>query len=335
MKLNDQKTPRSGFTLIELLVVIAIIAVLMSLTAAAVMKFLQKGPEVKRRSDISQLQSAIAQFKAKFGVDYLPSRFALRSNITQYTQPANTAPDNLDRDSVLFLRKMFSDRVGLDSSGNAIPLAWNGYDANGAPILIPDGQRVVLTGDQCLVFFLGGITYGTPPDCQGFCSSAPTTSTITALRNPTQAGGDRIPPFYKFESKRLVRLVQQSDGSYWYVDPSGTPTFKAALQPPASPNDFYSYADPYGTPYAYFSSYKLTNGYARYGNSDCVNLGVSPYQSSTNPVKYYNPNSFQIISAGPDKVFGPGGLWTAGTSTTAAGTADDMANFADALLGAQ
>src|SRR6266508_654628 len=139
MKLNDQKTPRSGFTLIELLVVIAIIAVLMSLTAAAVMKFLQKGPEFKRRSDISQLQSAIAQFKAKFGVDYLPSRFALRSNITQYTQPANTAPDNLDRDSVLFLRKMFSDRVGLDSSGNAIPLAWNGYDANGAPILIPDG----------------------------------------------------------------------------------------------------------------------------------------------------------------------------------------------------
>src|SRR5262245_37814700 len=99
MKLNDRKSPRPGFTLIELMVVMAIIAILISLTAAAVMKFLAKGPEVQRRSDISQMQDNIAQFKAKFGVDYLPSFFVLRSNITQY----NTA-DKLEADSLLLLR---------------------------------------------------------------------------------------------------------------------------------------------------------------------------------------------------------------------------------------
>jgi len=311
MKLKNRKSPWRGFTLIEMLVVIAIIAVLVSLTAGVVLKILEKGPEVQRRSDISQLSESIAQFKQVFKLDESPpSRFALRSNIKEYSQPANPNPDKLDIESLLFLQKLSGNNsVGLDQNGNPIPLAWAGFDASGNPNLIPSGQRVVLTGDQCLVFFLGGITDGSPPVSQGFSANS---------RNPTIQGGERRGPFYNFESNRLVQ------GS----------------------NGFYSYMDPYKLPYAYFSSYKTTNGYNRYfstyNNSDCANLGVWPYyptagSGSAPPAKYHNPKSFQIISAGKDNTFGCGTVnsspWSPGNASRE--MEDDMSNFYDSALGSK
>ncbi|MBI1913634.1 MAG: type II secretion system protein [Planctomycetes bacterium] len=320
MQVNNRKGPRWAFTLIEMLVVIAIIAVLVSLTAGVVLRILGKGPETQRRSDISQLQADFAQFKVTFKLsEQPPSRLALRSNILQYDMT-----DKLEKESKEFLVRMFGSSVGLtgkyDANGNPIPytLAWAGYqtdangnyifDANGNPIPISFPQPMRLSGDQCLVFFLGGITDGTPPTCQGFSSNS---------RNPTALGGDRIGPFYKFESNRL-----------------------------APSNGFYSYNDPYGRPYAYFSSYKTKNGYNRYynayQNSDCANLNVWPYYSAKG--KYHNPESFQIISAGKDTTFGctKSGLdpndpnptpWNPGNTSGA--FEDDMSNFYDAVLGSK
>ena len=63
-------------------------------------------------------------------------------------------------------------------------------------------------------------------------------------------------------------------------------------------------------------------------------------QSQLQP-QYWNPRSFQIISAGPDKAFGPGGipdvngvpaLWGPGNPAVGAGE-DDLSNFHDARLG--
>ncbi len=308
MKVNNRNRPRQGFTLIEMLVVILIIAVLVALTAGVVLKILGKGPEVQRRSDISQLSDAIAQFRQVFKLtEPPPSRFALRMDITAYTT------DKLEAESKLFLQKIFSYRIGLDQNGNKIPLAWAGYDASGNPI--PFAQPTYLSGDQCLVFFLGGITDGSPPVCQGFSSNS---------RNPTAQGGERKGPFYNFESNRLV----QSNGFYSYNDPYGTQ---------ARPNV-----------YAYFSSYKTNNGYNRYkdasGNpvSDCANpnlnppLYVWPYYSSAG--KYYNPKSFQIISAGKDLSFGcndPNSRpWSPGNLSDSK-MEDDLSNFYDYVLGAK
>ena len=108
---------------------------------------------------------------------------------------------------------------------------------------------------------------------------------------PTAVGGDRLGPFYQqFQGSRLQKGA----------------------------NGFFSYLDPYGTPYAYFSSYKCPNGYNRYGGSDCV--GVAPYLRTTSPLAFWNESSFQIISAGPDKTFGVGGvLW--GSNNPALGAA--------------
>jgi general secretion pathway protein G len=185
---------------------------------------------------------------------------------------------------------------------------------------------VFLEGEQCLVFFLGGIPQVNPD------GSFTPTGFSTNPSNPAQAGGDRIPPFFGgFKSNRLVQ---------W----------------PGTAPGFPSYIDGYGkTPYAYFSSYKTANGYNRYvyipnpylplvqGNpvtSDCQALpsvdqfnnptnGVFPYiqagllpyppypapppgatpPGANNPV-YMNSQTFQLISAGKNYTFGPGCLIT-------------------------
>jgi prepilin-type N-terminal cleavage/methylation domain-containing protein len=293
MKINDRpRRGRAGFTLIELLVVIAIIAVLVSLTAAAVMKIFGKGPETQRRSDISQMQAELAQAKANFGLDQQFPSLLVLDETGAYTPPVGStaATVQLYADSKAFLVRMFG------MTGNPALLANQDWNANG----VIDPNPVILTGDQCLVFFLGGVIYGSPAGPQGFCK-------LSGKPAPLGGGGPRSTPF-GFDVKRL------SQGA----------------------NGYYSYLDPWGTPYAYFSSYKGTVpvSYNRYGSSDCANLpgSPSPYIRATSPLNYWNEKSFQIISAGPDKTFGPGGLWGVNNPAVSPG-ADDMSNFAQNILG--
>ncbi len=168
---------------------------------------------------------------------------------------------------------------------------------------------VTLEGDQCLVYFLRG------PTGNGW-----STNPI----NPTDTTGTtRIGPFFEFPTDRLF-------------DRAGT--------------GFVSFADPYMTPaqkraYAFLSSYLRRNGYV---DTDCTSLGVSAYyQPGTSPKRYYNPNSFQIISAGKNFNFGRGQAWAAGGASsggspstfpgdyndqTASGF-DDLSNFWGNMLG--
>src|SRR5262249_22999276 len=88
-----------------------------------------------------------------------------------------------------------------------------------------------------------------------------------------------------------------------------------------------------GQPYAYFSSYGRDDGYNKYGTSDCACLGVEPYwfsfPESPNRRRYYASGflcSHQVISAGADGIFGPGGRWEPKTAMPAAAR-DDQANF--------
>jgi prepilin-type N-terminal cleavage/methylation domain-containing protein len=300
---QTRKVARGGFTLIELLVVIAIIAVLFSLTAVAVMRVLGKGPEVMNRSDISQLATSLGEFNSKFGA-YPPSRMLLRPNASAYnTIPANTTQAEIDRarleaDSKAFLLKMFP-RL-MDGPWGA---ANGGIDWNGDGTVNAAGDTIALEGHQCLVFFLGGqqTTAGGVPGCLGFADNP---------INPMAQGGTRIGPLYDFKPSRLTG----AQGSF-------------------------SYFDPYGTrPYAYFSHGKTLNNYNRYpSSSDCASLGVSPYMISvSNPVRYHAQDTFQIISAGADKNFGPGGLWSSAAAMSYAQPGkDDMTSFHPRLMGIQ
>jgi prepilin-type N-terminal cleavage/methylation domain-containing protein len=150
-----------------------------------------------------------------------------------------------------------------------------------------------LQGDQCIVFFLGG--YQSGGACSGFSSDP---------KNPWQApaaGEIRKGPYYDFKVARL-RAV------------NGT-----AL----------SYMDVFGfQPFAYFTSYGTSNSYV---TTDCSAIGAKPYLQSTGV--YMKPDSFQLLSAGPDGQWGPGGLYNPATLRGGTG-ADDSSNFAPGRLGA-
>jgi len=214
--------PRRGFTLVELLVVIAIIGILVGLTAAAVMRMLTARETIIVRSDISQMSTAIGSFQQKFNV-YPPSKVFLANSKSAYSASPETQA------SLKYLMKMWPklnpDLPGFDWSG--------GRGLSGG---------IWLEGDQCLVFFLGGIPANTTePGTLGF-NSSPT--------NPTAAGGSRIPPFYNFDSSRL-----KARGA------------------------FYSYLDPWKKKeYAYFSSGLVDNGY---NPNDCATIGARPYSQAT------------------------------------------------------
>jgi prepilin-type N-terminal cleavage/methylation domain-containing protein len=270
---------RAAFTLIEILVVIAIIAILASLLLVGVMAIMRKGPEVRNRNDILQLNVGLQKFKDKFGF-YPPSKIKLVPQFSNYNLAVQ-----LDQQSNAVLGQMWPniDRTQI--------FAWAG------PATMP-ATGVTLEGHECLVFFLGGISDGTGP-----------TGFYTNPLNPTKpgvAGGSDKYKFLDFDAGRCVTL--------------GTNT------------GFYSYLDAHAAnnqlkkPFAYFSSYKRANGYSPFGSSDNASLGVSPYiESSTPTVKYYAPDTYQIISAGANGVFGPGGVWTPGNNSVQG--KDDISNF--------
>jgi type II secretory pathway pseudopilin PulG len=321
--------------MIELLIVVAIILILAALLSSAVFKVMGMRKTVQARTEMTQLSAAVDNFKRQFKVDYLPSRIKLCENCNLYYNPTTGQPaTQLDVDSLQFLGRMFP-RANFGFVGAGVP---NQYDWNGDGVVSPTPW--ILEGDQCLVFFLGGIqvpqSAGAPFACLGFSTNP---------ANPTAVGGDRIKPLYDF-STSFTRLAFLSH-SAMDLSASGGPNYSAP---------FYSFLDPWGAPYLYFSSYKTTNGYNRYfgtagvggpapAMSDCQSQnspnGAWPYASFVGATqRYYREDSFQIISAGPDGKFGLGSFTAAWTPPTAgafypSGTAgaDDLSNFYDHSLG--
>lgn len=176
-------------------------------------------------------------------------------------------------------------------------------------------STATLTGDQVLVFFLGGQqqNLGIDPDgirqgrCLGF-----STDPIDPMK-PVAPGGDHIAPFYDFQIHRLDYL---SSGQYFsYIDA-------------------YDHRRSLGVkrPYLYFSSGRRGN---HYQENHGEKFGVKPYRDT--PSTYYKPDAFQIICAGDDGEFGPGGLWTPATASKVyppgSPGSDDRSNFHPRLLG--
>ncbi len=302
------RAARGGFTLTELLVVILIIALLVSLTAAGVLKIMGQGPQLRTTNDITQLALGIQQFQNETGVNYIPSYFLLREdNEWNLSNPA-------EANCVNYLRRVFGKNINLTPvSKGGTGIDWNANGTIDSSKLGP----TVLEGEHCLVFFLGGIQ----------SSSSGVNAVLgfsTNPQNPALVGGTRRGPFYQnFES---ARLVVDTNGYFKYLDawPARTPT---------TPRQ----------PYAYFSAYGVQNGY---GNSwglqdqkfrmlpqlgDCGSLGLAPYQAGA---LFANPNTFQIVSAGKDNTFGKGGAWQPGGGGNPADTAgnDNQSNFAKGIL---
>jgi prepilin-type N-terminal cleavage/methylation domain-containing protein len=320
MTLGPQTRRRPGFTLIELLIVIAIIAILVALTAAGIFYLLGKREDLAARNDITQLSQSLQAFKTKYGV-YPPSKIKLCYYLGDYNASA------FDQESVAALNRIWpklSSGVGNFNDGanpGAMGIPWDigSYPGN-APLPKKTAGRI-LEGDQCLVFFLGGI---------------PGNGTVNGFANDPinpAVGANRNKSLYDFDLSRLrVRTGATANNS----------------------TAFPSYYDAYKqAPYVYFSSNGRANGYdptqaiadaghQTLGGQNNPIFFVAPFHEPNTVVKFLNPNSYQIICAGRDGIFlkaAPATYaaiygWSPSIAPNVpAEGKDDMTNFYDSPIG--
>jgi len=300
--LLKSRSRNSAFTLIELLVVIAIIGILVALTSAGVMKILSRGQMVAARTELSQLEAAIAAAKQNFGnVDSLPSIIELYSNGPNFQAAANATntmtglPSNPNtRNTFNFFTKVFGKNWYASTT-----IPWLGNSTNLLPSTYANSPKQLL-GMEALVFLLGGYaevpTGGTSINFRGFSSNPINPMDVDNTKYKTKG------PFYEFKQKQIVlgtsyyTMVNNSGGSYAYFSSSEYP---------------YFLANPLGGL-------------------------VYPYHKSPSPPvtssSYYNAKTFQLISSGQDKTFGPGGYYKPPYSNGMP-VFDDIANFSALQLG--
>jgi prepilin-type N-terminal cleavage/methylation domain-containing protein len=283
---------RPGFTLVELLVVIAIIAVLISLTAAAVFRVRERATELQVRNDITQMQTSIQAFCSKNQIDFIPSRIVLRED-GQYGTNANATIAQWELQSLAYLKRLWPRLV---TGPSCLGHDWNGD----GQITVGDTGAFVLEGDQCIVFFLGGIQVLGAAQGFGVNKSYPANVNVNLPNSVPKSKSES--PFFDFATDRLV--IQG--------DPLGT----------GRSNQFRSYLDPFGSAYAYFASRGGFGGATGQYNPDCSGLlgknGVGTTVANGGPPSFYwegtpltgaiqnrpyNRDGFQIICAGKDGVF--------------------------------
>lgn len=269
---RSQRTeaPRAGFTLVELLMVIVIIAILLALIVPAAQGVIATAREREVAAELTGLETGCSKFKARYG-ENPPSAVTLYEQANAWT-PASRA----------VMRKVFGSTFRFDISRD--------INGNGNSTDV-----ITMTGDQCLVFFLGGL-----PDYSG--GSLNLIGFSNSKSNPFSRGGSRIKFYEDFDSNRLLVRSGQTMPSYY-----------DRLNLPADG----------GAPLCYFS--KTRTG--RYEPGDCA--GGIYHQGNINaPWK-----DVQIVSPGRDHAIGGGGAWNEDSSAgIGAADQDNITNFSGGIL---
>ena len=265
--LLKSRSRNSAFTLIELLVVIAIIGILVSLTAAGVMKVLGRSQTVVARIEIGQIEAAVSAAKLNLGnVDELPSIIKLHSRADLLLNDSSQIGINTRN----FLTKAFGKSWVPTVSSNTPYMFWLGPSAT---------YPVTLTGMEALVFWLGGIR-DSNGNFQGF-SAAKTTPWDTSTTK-------RKGPFFEFKQKQIT----QTTNYYTMLTPFGGPYVYFS-------NSEYAYflANPLDGVYPYNKTSSGTVSAASYYNAKTFQL-ISSGQDKTfgslppnnlTPGGYYKP----------------------------------------------
>ncbi len=300
---------RRAFTLVEMLVVVVIIGILAGLITGAAIMARNAARVSIMRTEVSQLEMALQQYKTQYG-EYPPDfaftdpsvvdplRIAARQRVLQHIRkrwPRVVIPGNtVDQQWGNFVAAL---NAAYDSQGN-------NNDADDAIVFNP----ATFTPASALLFWLGGLPEdpaATEWKPQGFHSD-PT--------NPFQAGLPREQPLFNFKQERI--FFQGGDLRY---------------QPQRQSIS--------SAPYVYFRSYRLPQtmryeyGYStgpaievlRWADSGRPEYGVAvpylepwagmpdpttsndgAYTSITLDRRWRSDESFQIVSPGLDGFFGIG-----------------------------
>jgi prepilin-type N-terminal cleavage/methylation domain-containing protein len=247
------------------------------------------------------------------------------------------------------------------------PLNWDGNPSGSA------SSKWTLQGPECLVFFLGGIpgNVGGVKVCQGF-STNPTnpTDNMTAAMNPPfydfkserlmigpsstffqyldaygAANDSKSQPYLYFSSYKSANNYNRygptdcsmtlqctvTSGSstvsgLWNTNGLAVGQSVTGTGIPSVPVTTIAAIDPVRK--------TIMLSQSATGSGASANFGILPYVVGSN---FMNPNSFQIISAGKNQMFGVGGTWTAATASDTyppgSGGVDDQANFYHRPLG--
>ncbi|WP_406701091.1 prepilin-type N-terminal cleavage/methylation domain-containing protein [Singulisphaera sp. Ch08] len=324
---------RLGFTLIELLVVIVILGMLVGLLVPAVMNAMNTAKDAAVAAEIRALSQGLAEFKTTFGA-YPPSRIVVRED-GDYSSTGV-----LGTRTVAQLRR-FWPRLQLSTSGAPSGIPGGFYDFNGNGV--GDTTTYILSGPECLVFFLGGIPQGN--NTSGWAMTGFSKNPL----NPFQSAAvttNRTVPMFEFNNSRLE--ANKSNGSVF-------PGYLDSLGKSADPNfqPFYCYFSAYGgvgydpgdvdfsgafteltdDGVALIGAFKTSNAATPPTVGQIVIPSPSPNPYTNGPpvpttaagtldtgstaksATWLNAQTFQIISAGRDRRFGIGGQYNA-TATT-------------------
>jgi prepilin-type N-terminal cleavage/methylation domain-containing protein len=262
---------RQGFTLVELLVVMLIIAILIGMLLPAIQLAKQAALRATAINDMNNLSVGIANAKTTMNARYVPS------TLTVSVSASNVVTIDSGMQQFFGPRTSTSSFLSLVSS---------------AP------GSVTYDGNQCLVFYLGGVSF------QGFAQNASNPMTANS------SGSSRFGPFFDFPQSRI-------NSSNQFLDPWGTPYVYMST---VNGNGDYNFTLPSNITVAGIPTMTVTNGLF-------TGTGLSPYNYPNGNV--INPNGFQIVSAGLNQVFGPGGSNWGVNGFYSQGTtgADDMSNF--------
>ncbi|AGA30534.1 type II secretion system protein [Singulisphaera acidiphila] len=316
---------RLGFTLIELLVVIVILGLLVGLLVPAVMQAVGTAKDAAVAAEIRALSQALADFNSKYGA-YPPSRIVLREDGNYSSTGA------LGARTVSYLRR-FWPRMPVSTTGAPTGIPGGFYDFNRNGKLDTD-VSYILSGPECLVFFLGGIAQGNSTG--GWSMTGFSKNPLNPFEILTT---NRTVPLFEFNNSRLE--ANKSNGAVFpgYLDSLGNSY--DSTQP------FYCYFSAYGGAgydpgdvdfaelnddgVAMIGAFKTSNAATPPAGQSIVvgSPAPNPYTNDppvptqnaagkgdvdTDSPKYpawQNGQTFQIISAGRDRRFGIGGQYLA------------------------
>ncbi len=304
-----------GFTLVEMLVVIVIIGILASLITGAAIMARHRVRRGMVRTEIAQLEMALTHYKQEVGE--FPPDFAnvgnpiwLQANHAQNAVlrhlrrrfPRYSPRGNLDTPAATptpWLRLRYDILHGENSHPNSAPVAENGYP------LVDINHFGAASG---LVFWLGGF-----PETAAEGNRRP--AGFHADRQfPFKQGLPRTEPMFSFDPARFEMDATVPFGFYANSDPATRPYIYFRAERLINAAGQYEYGYVYNNafcPLSYpaYNANNIAQDYAvPYLDQPLNTYADAPNPAGLNPAQplrtWRNPDTFQILFAGFDNVFG-------------------------------